>query len=67
MQGSLCPEAAPPTGWDAVAMAQLPSFRGPPRAGVGSGPLFPLAMPMRQVGYFQRIGFGGNVVLDAFS
>lgn len=34
-----------------------PLLQGTSRAGVGSGSLFPLAMPVRQV-YFQRSGLG---------
>ena len=50
-----------------LQLSSLPSGH-PPRAGVGSGPLFSLAMPMRQGGYFQRTGLGGNVIaLNAFS
>ena len=67
-QGSQCPEAAPPTGGLRWPRLSSPPSGDPPRAGGGSGPLFPLAMPVRHVRYFQRSGLGGNVIaLDAFS
>lgn len=60
VQGSPCPEAAPPTGRGAVATAQLPSFRAPSSCWCGVWAPVLSGNAHETIGVFSEGWFGGK-------